>query len=196
MRRRAASPQRLQGRSTEGCNCAAPRRLVRGGVRRLHAQVPLSSGALSRLDPIANRTNLSSCSRLQRCAAPPQHSPALHCAALPRKWRLRIGSFRHIARAPYGCLHRPRALQGAIDHGRDSAACGRTGDAREHPGCACTPSRAHIPAFTASSTQAAGAPAPPPPMKVEAVDDTSTPPHTAGVSTHSTPCPGRSRVPP
>ena len=54
--------------------------------------------------------------------------------------------------------------------------------------CACTPYRAHIRAFSASPTQIAGAPAPPPPPPTaDAVDDTSTPPLTAGVSTPSTP---------
>ncbi len=121
-----------------------------------------------------------SCSRPRRCAAPPHHSPALPSTALPRKWRLRIGLASALARAPYGCLHRPCALQGAIDHGCDSAAYGRTGDTREHPECACTACRAHIPTFTASPTQTAGAPAPPQPSPtVEAVGDTGATPHGA-----------------
>jgi hypothetical protein len=53
--------------------------------------------------------------------------------------------------------------------------------------CACKPCRAHIPAFTSRPPRrkTSGAPAPPPPT-VDAVDDTSTPPLTAGVSTPST----------
>ncbi len=85
-------------------------------------------------------------------------------------------------------MHRPCASPGTIDHGCDSAAYGRTGDTREHPGCECTASRAHVPAFTASPTHTAGAPAPPQPTPTaQAVNDTSTPSHTTGVSTHSTP---------
>jgi hypothetical protein len=121
-----------------------------------------------------------------RSTAASQPSAALHCTAqqVALADRPRFAPLRaHIM----AVLHRPCSLPGVIDHGCDSAACGRTGDTREHKRCACTPSRAHIPAFTASATQTAGAPAPPPPMKVEAWNDTSTPPHTAGVSTHSTP---------
>ncbi len=54
--------------------------------------------------------------------------------------------------------------------------------------CACTPCRAHIRASRPPRRKTAGAPAPPPPTPTaEAVDDTSTPPLTAGVSTPSTP---------
>jgi hypothetical protein len=116
--------------------------------------------------------------RLRRCAAPPHHSPALPSTALPSKWRLRIGSLRPLHAHIMAVLHRPCALPGVIDHGCDSAACGRTGDTREHKRCACTPSRAHNPATRPLRRK-------PPQPTAEAVNDTSPPLYTAGVSTHS-----------
>ncbi len=126
------------------------------------------------------RKNILRCATL-RCLA--LRCLALRCAAQEVALAGRLAAA--LACAHYGCLHRPCALQGVIDHGCESATYGRTGDTREHPGCACAPCRAHVPAFTVPTTQTAGAPAPPTPT-VEAVDDTSTPPHTAGASTHST----------
>ena len=168
------------------CACSASP----AGARRCASAACASATVQRCAQPLRShrpRHELWSCSRLQRCAAPPHHSPALPSTALHSKWRLRIGLASALARAPYGCLHRPCSLQGVIDHGCDSAAYGRSGDTREHKRCACTPSRAHIPAFTASPTQIAGAPAPPQPTPtVQAVNDTSTPLYTAGVSTHST----------
>jgi hypothetical protein len=70
--------------SQHRCARAAPRRLVRGGVHRLHAQVPLSSGALSRSDPIAHGTNFGrarACSAAQHRRITALRCRALHCTA-------------------------------------------------------------------------------------------------------------------
>ncbi len=182
---RTAATARCRSIAASLCACSASP----AGARRCAS--PACASAIQRCaQPLRSHRpqHEHSCSRLRRCAALPQQNPqrciALHCTG---RGACGSASLRPIARAHYGCLHRPCSLQGILDNGCDSAACGRTGDARAHPRCACAPSRAHIPAFTASPTQTAGAPAAPqPPLTVEAVNDTGAPLYTTGVSTHRT----------
>ncbi len=168
--------QRLAGWCAEAC-VGCMRKCHYPAVRSLRSHRPRTStraGVLRRCPaPTALRsTAASQPSAAERCAAQ-QVAPAD---------RPRFGPLNaHIV----AVLHRPCALPGAIDHGCDSVAYGRTGDTREHKRCACTPCRAHIPASRPPRRKTAGASAPPTPT-AEAVNDTSTPLYTAGVSTPST----------
>jgi hypothetical protein len=84
--------------------------------------------------------------------------------------------------------HSPRAHSAGVyiqsvacEYSRCSTACAAK-PPRAHG--RAMPCRAHIPLVPATHT--AGAPAPPLPPTVDAVNDTSTPPYTTGLSTHST----------
>ncbi len=85
------------------CACSASP----AGARRCVSAACASATVQRCAQPLRShrpRHELWSCSRLQRCAAPPHHSPALPSTALHSKWRLRIGLASALARAPYGCF--------------------------------------------------------------------------------------------
>ncbi len=159
--------QRLAGWCAEAC--VACIRKCHYAVMRSAAQIP---------SPAHEHPTL-------RCAAPPQHSPALLCAALHRKWRLRnrlasahcTRTLRLFASALLVArCHRPRVR---LRCGRPDRRHSRASRVRVHA-LPCAHSR-----VSASPTQTAGAPAAPQPT-VQAGDDSSAPLYTKGASTHST----------
>ena len=74
---RRFNPVPLYRASQHSCARAAPRRLVRGGVRRLHAQVPLSSGALAQIPSPTHDPFVLAPKALRTTAV------SLRCTALP-----------------------------------------------------------------------------------------------------------------